>query len=443
MVEHRTLLRGGRVVDPSTGTDAVTDVRVRAGIVTELGHLEREPGERVVNVDGLIVAPGFVDVHTHLREPGQEWKETISSGTAAAASGGFTTVFCMPNTQPPLDSVAVIELLQRRIAQSAVVKVRPIATITEGRRGHRAVDYDALTAAGVVGFSDDGDSAGNSAVMRVALEASVRTGRPVIVHCEDSTLADGAMHESDISRQLGIPGMPNEAEEILIGRDLSLAALTGGWLHVCHVSTAHGAALVARARQTGVRATMEFMPHHLTMTDRWVAGDRNFESCQAPGPAHGKAADPNTKVNPPLRSQSDVRGLVSTLKKDPTVIVSTDHAPHATIEKEGRAFRDAANGLTGSEFALPLMLELVRAGHLTVADLIAHMSVVPAKLWNLDCGTLRPGYPADIVLFDPNERWCVSRNEIVSRGSNTPLLGTQLQGRVKYTFVGGDLRYCD
>lgn len=443
MVENATILRGGRVVDPGIGIDAIADVRIRAGTVAELGRLEREPGERVLDVDGLVVAPGLIDVHTHLREPGQEWKETIGSGTAAAAAGGFTTVFCMPNTQPPLDSVAAIELLQRRIAKSAMIKVRPIATITEGRRGQRAVDYDALAAVGVVGFSDDGDSTRNSGAMRKALEASVRTGQPVIVHCEDPDLAGSPMSEGDISRRLGIPGTPKEAEEILINRDLSLAALTGGWLHVCHVSTANGAESIARARRAGVRATMEFMPHHLTMTDGWVAGDRNLGFCQALKPAQGKVADSNTKVNPPLRSQADAEGLVSMLKRDPTIVVSTDHAPHASIEKEGRAFHDAANGLTGSEFALPIMLGLVQAGQLTLPDVVAHMSGVPARLWNLDGGSLRPGAPADIVIFDPGERWVASRDRIVSRGSNTPLLGMELQGRVKFTFVGGELRYCD
>ena len=430
-------------MDPGTGIDAIADVRMRAGIVAELGRLKREPGERTLDVDGLIVVPGLIDVHSHLREPGQEWKETIGSGTAAAASGGFTTVFCMPNTQPPLDSVAAIELLQRRVTKNAVIKVRPIATITEGRRGQRAVDYDALAAVGVVGFSDDGDSTSNSGAMRAALEASVRTSQPVIVHCEDPGLAGGPMSEGDISHRFGIPGTPKEAEEIMIGRDLSLAALTGGWLHVCHVSTADGAELIATARRTGVRATMEFMPHHLTMTDDWVAGDRNLRFGGGHDFAQGKVADSNTKVNPPLRSRSDAEGLLSILKKDPTIVISTDHAPHASIEKDGRAFRDAAFGLSGSEFALPLMLGLVRAGHLTLSDIVGRMSVVPATMWNLDGGSLRPGAPADVMVFDPKERWVASRDHVVSRGTNTPLMGLEMQGRVKFTFVDGELRYCD
>ena len=443
MVANATLLRGGRIVDPGTGIDAIADVRMRAGIVVELGRLKRDPGESVFDVDGLIVAPGLIDVHTHLREPGQEWKETIGSGTAAAAAGGFTTVFCMPNTQPPLDSVAAIELLQRRIAKSAVVKVRPIATITEGRRGQRAVDYDALAAVGVVGFSDDGDSTSNSGAMRAALEASVRIKLPIIVHCEDSGLDGGPMSEGDISRELGIPGTPKEAEEIMIGRDLSLAALTGGWLHVCHVSTAHGAALVSTARRTGVRATMEFMPHHLTMTDDWVAGDRTLRCGSADEFSRGKVADSNTKVNPPLRSRLDAQGLLSILKNDPTIMISTDHAPHASMEKDGRAFRDAAFGLSGSDFALPLVLGLVRAGHLTLCDVVARMSIIPATKWNLRAGSLRPGAPADVAVFDPEERWFASYNNVVSRGTNTPLMGMEMQGRVKFTFVDGELRHCD
>jgi dihydroorotase len=443
MVEPSLLLRGGRIIDPGLSLDDIADLRIRDGVVAELGRLEREPGERTVDIDGLVLAPGFIDVHTHLREPGQEWKETIASGTAAAAAGGFTTVFCMPNTQPALDSVAMLETLQRRVARSASVTVRPIASISEGRRGERAVDYDALAKMGAVGFSDDGESTRDSGVMRAALVASVRTGLPVIVHCEDAGLTGGAMHEGDISRELGQAGLPSEAEEIIIARDLALSALTGGWLHVCHVSTARGAELVSNARRAGVRATMEIMPHHLMMTDTWVAGDRRLGPGNAQPLCQRRIADPNTKVNPPLRPTADASGLLAALKRDPETVIATDHAPHASIEKEARSFGGAAFGLSGSEFALPLMLELHRAGHLSLGAIVAHMSGVPAKLWKLPCGSLRPGAPADVVAFDPTERWVVSRDRMISRGTNTPLVDLELQGRVKFTFVGGELRYCD
>jgi dihydroorotase len=443
MIGPGILFRGGRVVDPSSGLDGPADVRVRGSVITEIGCLEPEPQERTIELDGLVVAPGFIDVHTHLREPGQEWKETIGSGTAAAAAGGFTTVFCMPNTEPALDSVAAIELLRQRIVHDAVVKVWPIATISEGRRGHREVDYDALVTAGVVGFSDDGESTSDSGVMRAALSAAARAGRPVMVHCEDSGLASGPMAEGDISRELGISGSPAAAEEVGIARDIALAALTQGWLHVCHVSTANGAAQVAVARRRGVPVTFEVMPHHLTMADSWVGGDRQLVNAACRPGILDRPANPITKVNPPLRPADDARALLAAMKRDQTAIVATDHAPHAWSEKHGRPYHLAAYGFSGSEFALPLMLELVRAGHLTLGDVVARMSTIPARLWKLDAGSLMPGAPADIIAFDPNQRWTVLPRTIVSRGTNTPLLETELQGRVKMTFVNGDLRYRD
>jgi dihydroorotase len=443
LVSEVLLLRGGRVVDPRSGLDGRADVRVRGGTVIEVGLLQPEALERVVDIDGLTIAPGLVDVHVHLREPGQEWKETIGSGTAAAAAGGFTTLFCMPNTEPALDSVAALEELKRRTDRDAVVTVRPIATISEGRRGARVVDYDALAAAGAVGFSDDGDSTRDSQVMRAALQASLRLGVPVMVHCEDATLARGAMHEGDISHELGLPGLPAAAEEIAIVSDVALAELTGGWLHVCHVTTARGAAIVAGARDNGGHVTAEVMPHHLTMSDAWVDGRRKLEHVSEPHGARGRPADPDTKVNPPLRPPSDSAALLSALRAGTIEIVATDHAPHAVFEKAGRSFSAAAFGFSGSEVALPLMLTLVRTGALSVSHVVRAMSATPARLWGLDAGTLRPGAKADIIVFDPEERWVAVPERMVSRGANTPLRGMELQGRVKLTLVSGDERYRD
>jgi dihydroorotase len=437
------LLRGGHVIDPGADLDARADIRLRDGLVREIGRLRPEGGERVVDVDGLLVAPGLIDIHVHLREPGQEWKETIGSGTAAAAAGGFTTIFCMPNTEPPLDSVAALEELKRRTDRDAAVSVRPIATISEGRRGERAVDYDALAAYGAVGFSDDGSSTRNARVMREALEASGRLKVPVMVHCEDAELATGALHEGDISQELGIAGLPAVAEEIVIARDLALAEVTGGWLHVLHVTTGRGADLIAGARDRGARVIAEVMPHHLTMSDAWVAGRRTLEQVAEPAGERGLPADSNTKVNPPLRPPSDAQELLRALQRGEIEIVATDHAPHAAPEKEGLAFAEAAFGLSASEVALPLMLSLVRAGELSLRDLVRTMSATPALLWGLDGGTLRPGASADIIAFDPDERWVVAPERWVSRGANTPLRGMELRGRVKMTFVGGDERYRD
>lgn len=443
-VSGSLLLRGGTIIDPGSGLEGRADVRVRGGIVAEIGRLSPEPGERAVDVDGLIVTPGLIDVHVHLREPGQEWKETLATGTAAAAAGGFTTVFCMPNTDPPLDSVMMLEELQRRIDRDAVVRARPIATISEGRRGERSADYAALAAAGAVGFSDDGESTRSSAVMREALTATRELGIPVMVHCEDPALTGGAMHEGDISRQLGIRGIPPQAEEIIIDRDLALAELTGGWLHVCHVSTGRGAEAIAAARRRGARVTAEVMPHHLVMDDSWVAGRRTPVNA-APIPAvDAECGDPDTKVNPPLRPASDVRALARIFARgDVFDIISTDHAPHGRPEKQGRPFSAAAFGFTASEVALPVLLSLVRAEHFTLSAAIAAMTSVPARLWGLSGGQLRPGSPADIVVFDPDERWTPRDDTLLSRGTNTPLLNRELRGRVKLTLVDGDERYRD
>ena len=440
-VSRSLLLRGGRVVDPSRALDCIADVRVQDGVVTAVGLLAPEPAERTLDVDGLVVAPGLIDVHAHLREPGQEWKETIETGTAAAAAGGFTTVFCMPNTEPALDSVVALEELKRRTARDALVTMHPIAAVSEGRRGDRAVDFEALAAAGAVGFSDDGETTRHSGIMREALDASRRLGVPVMVHCEDPGLTGGAMHEGETSRRLGLQAIPAAAEEIIIARDMALAALTGGWLHVCHVSTGLGADLIGAAKRHGIRVTAEAMPHHLTMTDDWVGGCRTLVNVEEPAGDITMVADSDTKVNPPLRTATDSRRLLRGLKQGTIDLVATDHAPHARPEKQGRSFSSAAFGLAGSEFALPIMMSLVRAGEMTLSDVVSFLSLVPARLWGLGSGTLKPGAPADIVVFDPNECWRVEPERLVSRAANTPLVEMELRGRVQMTIVGGDERH--
>jgi dihydroorotase len=440
-VNRALLLRGGRVVDPSTALDQVADVRVHSGIIAAVGKLEREPGDRIVDVSGLVVAPGLIDVHVHLREPGHEWKETVATGTAAAAAGGFTTIFCMPNTEPALDSVVALEELERRTKRDALVAVRPIAAISEGRRGERPVDFDALAKSGAAGFSDDGETTTDSGIMRKALEASRLLGVPIMVHCEDAGLTGGAMHEGETSRKLGLRAIPAVAEEIIIARDVALAALTGGWLHVCHVSTGIGADLVGVAKRCGARVTGEVMPHHLTMTDEWVAGSRHLVNVDESTGGIAMPADPDTKVNPPLRTHEDSRRLLKALKEGTIEIVATDHAPHARPEKQGTSFVNSAFGLVGSELALPLMMALVRAGEMSLNDVIRYLSVIPARLWGLNAGTLRPGARADIVVFDPDETWRAEPEQLVSRSANTPLIEMELRGRAKMTLVGGDERH--
>jgi dihydroorotase len=440
-VSRALLLRGGRVVDPSIDLDCVADVRARDGVVAAIGLLEPEAGDRVVDVCGLVVAPGLIDVHVHLREPGQEWKETIGSGTSAAAAGGFTTVFCMPNTDPTLDSVVALEELKRRTKRDALVTVSPIAAISEGRRGQRPVDFGALATFGAVGFSDDGDTTLDSRIMRQALEASRGLSLPVMVHCEDEGLTGGAMHEGETSRSFGLHAIPAAAEEVIIARDVALAALTGGWLHVCHVSTGVGADLIGAAKRQGAHVTSEVMPHHLTMTDEWVAGCRQLVNVDEASGRAAMLAHPDTKVNPPLRTRGDTRRLLNALKRGTIDIVATDHAPHGRPEKQGSSFLNAAFGIVGSELALPLMLALVRVGELTLSEVVGFLSVVPARLWSLNTGTLKPGAPADIVVFDPDETWRFQPERLASRAANTPLIEMELRGRAKMTFVGGDERH--
>lgn len=434
-------IRGGRVVDPASGRDGVADLLIRDGRIAAVGPTELGDGGRSFDATGLVVAPGLIDVHVHLREPGFEAKETIASGTAAAAAGGFTTIFCMPNTRPALDAFASLVDLERRIARDARVRVHPIAAITIDRAGRRLTDLAALAAAGAVGFSDDGDTTADSGLMREALEASAALDRPIMVHCEEKVLASGAMHEGEVSRRLGLAGIPPEAEEIVIARDLLLAGLTGGRLHICHVTTGRGAELIRRAKAEGVRVTAEVMPHHLTMTAGWVGGDRRLVNVVEPaGPEH-RPADPDTKVNPPLRPEADARALLAALLDGTIDLVATDHAPHERAVKQGVSFDDAAFGLSGLEFALPLMLALVRAGHASLGDLVTWMSQRPAELWKLPGGSLAVGEVADVVVFDPEERWEVAPERLATKSPNTPLLGMVLQGRVKLTLVGGEERY--
>lgn len=441
MTAERWLIRGGRVIDPSAGVDLIADVLIDDGVVQRVGHGLSEIGAHVFDADRCVVVPGLIDLHVHLREPGGEAKETIATGTAAAAAGGFTAVCCMPNTHPSVDSVDSLRDLGGRIARDAVVRVFPIAAITLGRAGVTPVDFAALASAGAVGFSDDGDTTRDSAIMRLALESSLVVNRPIMVHCEDKALASGAMHEGTVSRRLGIAGIPAEAEEIIIARDIMLARLTGGRLHLCHVSTGRGAALVRTAKVEGVDVTAEVMPHHLTMDEGWVEGDRHLRNVDEPPGSRATAADPMTKVNPPLRTLADTEALVAALQDGTFDVVATDHAPHAAPEKNASLFETAAFGLSGSEFALPLMLALVRAGKVSLPEVVRMMTFEPARILGMPLGTLARGAAADVVVFDPDEPWRVDGGNLATKSPNTPLLGMTLRGRVKLTLVDGKERH--
>jgi dihydroorotase len=441
MTESSWVIKGGHVVDPANGIDGIANVLIRSGTIEAVGPGVDASDVPVIDATGLIVAPGLIDLHVHLREPGFEYKETIQTGTAAAAAGGFTAICCMPNTKPALDSVEALNDLQARIKRDASIRVYPIAAITKNRAGKEPVDFSALASAGAIGFSDDGDTTRDSAIMRKALEASRELERPIMVHCEDKAIAHGAMNEGEVSRQLGISGIPAEAEEIIISRDIMLARLTGGWLHLCHVSTGRGAAMARAAKAEGVHVTAEVMPHHLVMSDDWVAGSRSLVNVDVPSGEPGKPGDPDTKVNPPLRPVADTKLLLAALMDGTFDIVATDHAPHAKSDKQEQGFEKAAFGMSGLEFALPLMLALVQVGHLTISDVVYRLTTVPAQLLRVSAGALTPGFPADIVIFDPDAVWRVEPDALKSKSANTPLINMSLRGRVVQTLVDGEVRF--
>jgi dihydroorotase len=433
------IFRNGRVVDPSQDLDAVDDLCVEGGRVVAIGaELAAPVGAEIVDASGLILTPGLVDVHTHLRDPGFPAKETLETGAAAALHGGFTTICCMPNTNPPLDRAERIADIVER-ARYLPVRLYPLGSITVGRGLETLADLEGMAQAGAVGFSDDGESTRNAQAMREALEWSAGSGVPIMVHCEDWSLINGGvMHEGAVSRELGLPGLPAAAEEIIINRDIELARITGGWLHVLHVSTARGRELVRRAKLDGLRVTGEVMPHHLLLTDEWVAGGRRLVGSDKL--SSGPCPDPNAKVNPPLRTEADAQALLAGLIDGTFDVIATDHAPHALADKPND-LRQAASGMIGFEVAVPLLLELVRDGRLSMSLLVDLLSTRPAQFFHLSGGTLRPGSVADLTLIDPNRDWIVDESSLASRSKNTPLLGMTLRGRVSLTMVEGEIRY--
>jgi dihydroorotase len=428
------LIRGARLVDRSSGVDVIADLLVRDGHIAGIGEpLQSGPCD-VLDARGLVLAPGFVDIHCHLREPGFEYKETIASGTAAAARGGYTTVCCMPNTEPAIDTRATVEYVERSAAATGVVRVLPIAAVTRGRAGRELTEMAELADAGVVGFSDDGSPVADGLIMRHALEYSLSVALPVIDHCEEPALADGTcMHEGWVSDYLGLRGQPSAAEDVMVARDIQLAELTGAHLHLAHVSTAGSVALVRDAKRRGVNLTAEVTPHHLLLTHESVLGDTDRPQY-----------DTNARVNPPLRTEFDREACVEGLIDSTLDCIATDHAPHALTDKLCE-FDKAAAGISGIETALGLVLQLVHAGRLDLGVALQRMSLDTVRAFRLDrgdlagLGTLAIGAPADLVLMDLNEEWTVNPNEFLSRGKNTPLTGRVLQGRAVATIYSGEI----
>ncbi|MEM9190708.1 MAG: dihydroorotase [Myxococcota bacterium] len=423
-----TVLLGGRVVDPASNRDERADLVIERGRVLRCGPgaAEGVSGEHVRTIDASEhwVVPGLIDLHVHFREPGQEYKEDIESGLRAAAAGGFSAVCCMPNTTPVNDTRAITETMMARAADVSGARLHPFGAITRGLRGDELTEMADLKEAGAIGVSDDGLCVMNAAVMRHALEYAATFDLLVAQHCEDHHLTAGAqMHEGPTAAQLGLRGWPREAEDIIVARDILLAARTRTRYHVAHLSTAGAARLVGEAKARGLPVSAEVTPHHLLFTDQAVLG-----------------YDTHCKVNPPLREPEDVEALRQALRDGAIECIATDHAPHTPLEKDCE-FDAAAVGINGLETAVAAMLGLVRDDVLTPLRLIDAMSTSPARLGGLDGGSLAVGAVADVTVLDPNHRWTVTRDQLASKSHNTPLLGQELQGRVGQTFVGGKLVY--
>jgi dihydroorotase len=442
LVRHDPLLvRGGRIIDPVACIDMVGDLLIVDGLIAWIGEAHGAPravAGTVLSAGGMVVSPGFIDLHCHLREPGFESKETIASGTRAAAHGGFTTVCCMPNTRPPLDSPATVEFVKSKAISEGVVRVLPIGCVSVGQEGMELTDMDGLAGAGVVAFSDDGGSVASPQLMRRALECACRLGLPVIDHCEDTSITSGGvMNDGPVAARLGLKGMPAMAEEVMVARDIGLARATGASVHIAHVSTAGSASLIRGAKRNHVGVTAEATPHHLTLTEERV-----------------NRGDTSAKVNPPLRTGRDVDELGAALADGVIDAVATDHAPHTARDKSGD-FASAAFGISGLETALAVALTLVHEGRLDLTALVARLTAGPSGVLRgrpssaaadsipKGIGTLRPGAIGDVTIFDPYQDWVIAPENFASKGRNNPWAGCRLKGKVAATIVGGGVVYCD
>ena len=458
MTPTSTLLRGGRVIDPSQGLDAVADLLLRDGRVawcSVSGAPLPAGAHETFEAAGLVLTPGFVDLHCHLREPGYEHKETIATGTRAAAAGGFTTVCAMANTRPVMDERSVVELVLRIAADRGVVRVLPVGAVSRGLEGRALAAMAEMADAGVVAFSDDGQPVWDAVLMRHALEYGLAFGLPIIDHCQDPALTKGAtMHEGYVSAQLGVRGWPAAGEDVMVARNVELSRLTGARVHIAHLSTAGGVEMVRRAKREGLPVTAEVTPHHLTLTHERVlgcghglAGLIQGEACSAPEPF-----DTLARVAPPLRTQGDIEALVAGIKDGTIDCIATDHAPHA-LEDKHCEFDQAANGISCFETAFGSLMSLVHRGVIDLPLLVGKLTAGPsAILWGTGrpsgpagrsplvpdgLGTLAAGAPADVAVLDPDAEWIVDPQAFLSKGKNSPLKGVRLKGRVVATFAGG------
>jgi dihydroorotase len=432
------LISGGYILDPSQEIDKIADLLITKGKIAWLGDKGTAPSRpdlTTIDATGLIVCPGFIDLHCHLREPGFEDKETIATGTKAAAKGGFTTVCCMPNTNPPLDTQTSIDYVKKVAETDGLVQVLPIGCITKGRHGKELTEMHELAELGVIGFSDDGDAVTSSRIMLLAMDYSHALGLPIIDHCEDKELSDGGfMNDGWVSARLGLKGMPKVAEEIAVARDINLAHLTGAKLHIAHVSTEGSVELIRQAKEKGIAVTAEVTPHHLTLTEERVMGNQPQKNNQL-------TYDTNAKVNPPLRTKEDIAALITGLKNGTIDAIATDHAPHTPVDKMCE-FGLAAFGISGLETAFACLMSLVHSGKLDLKTIISKLTFEPARIIGNrygELGTLKSGCGADVTLFDPNKEWIVDSRNFASKGKNTPFNGYHFKGKVIATIVAGKI----
>jgi dihydroorotase len=426
----KILLTGARIIDPVQNIDAQMDMLLEDGKVAKIGTgllktAQKHSGKvNIIELEGKIVVPGLIDMHTHLREPGQEYKETIASGAAAAVAGGFTSIACMPNTSPINDNRSITEFIKRKAVEASLANVYPIGAISNSSAGSQLTEFWDMKEAGIIALSDDGKPVMDAALMRRAMEYAYSLGLPVISHCEDTNLSgNGLINEGYYSTILGLRGIPDIAEEAMVARDILIAEFTNTCVHIAHLSTAGSVRLIRDAKKRGLKVTAETAPHYFTLTDEAL-----------------QSYDTNFKVNPPLRSEEDVEAIKEGLSDGTLDVIACDHAPHGRTDKEVE-FEYAANGISGLETSLALSISLVQKKVLGWSELISKMSANPARILNLPKGTLEAGADADITVIDPQLKWIVDVQVFRSRGKNSPFHGRQMQGRAILTIVGGEIKY--